>query len=160
MEGLTPVNTYNGSTYKKSEPIHPSISQNLSANGYRLPQFSESFFAAGGGTLTHGYKYAGSNNLNVVGWYSGNCSGSACDSGRGTWPVGQKAANELGLYDMSGNVWEWCWDANDTGSLRVIRGGSYISSADDCVLSWATDIDNPDFRHNSYGFRLARSSGN
>lgn len=108
-----------------------------------------------GGTL------ATSNDLDAVGWYLGNSGGAACNlsSGRGTWPVGQKAANELGLYDMSGNVWEWCWDQD--GSDRRVRGGSWDSDAGGCAVSVRDDV-NPGFRFNygADGFRIARSSGN
>ncbi len=159
-EGLTPVYTYNGSTYKSGEPTHTLISQNLSANGYRLPQEAEWEFAARGGNQTNGYTYAGSNDLNAVGWYWDNSVGAACNmySGRGTWPVGQKLPNELGLYDMSGNVWEWCWDQNS--SSRRIRGGSWVFYALNCTVSNRYYLYNPDFRISNFGFRIARSSGN
>ena len=70
--------------------------------------------------------------------------------------MGQKAANELGLYDMSGNVWEWCWD--QVGSLRRIRGGSWNNNANNATVSNRNN-NNPDNRNNNNGFRLARSSG-
>ena len=71
--------------------------------------------------------------------------------------MGQKDANELGLYDMSGNVWEWCWEAS--GSLRRIRGGSWHRNANGCAVSFRV-ADSPGNRWHNGGFRLARSSGN
>lgn len=131
----------------------------LTDRTYRLPTEAEWEYAARGGNQSQGYKYAGGNSIDKVAWYRGN-------SANKTHPVGQKQPNELGLYDMSGNVWEWCQDwygsyessaqTNPTGptlgSDRVLRGGSYVSDAD-CRVS-SRNYNNPSVRRDYYGFRL------
>jgi formylglycine-generating enzyme required for sulfatase activity len=128
---------------------------------YRLPTEAEWEYAARGGKLSKGFKYAGSDNVDEVAWY-GTTAGSI-------HPVAQKKPNELGLYDMSGNVWEWCQDyygayrtdtkvrkdpkGPDNGTTRVIRGGSWISRAEFCLVA-DRHYRNPDDWDNDLGFRL------
>jgi formylglycine-generating enzyme required for sulfatase activity len=135
---------------------------------YRLPSEAEWEYAARGGEkgISDAYEYAGSNDLDEVGWYNKNSS-------RKTQLVGQKKPNQLGLYDMSGNVWEWCedvWHANykgapDNGSAwikggeqnrRVVRGGSWILNNINCRCAYRYRYDDDFSRSSSLGFRLSR----
>lgn len=134
----------------------------LTGKKYHLPTEAQWEFAARGGIKTHGYKYAGSDNLDEVAYHEQNSWGRI-------QPVGQKKANELGLYDMSGNVDEWCFDwyylifgntniqdptGPTSGSERVFRGGSWSTSSYifDVSRRWGAT---PSFRNNDRGFRLA-----
>lgn len=138
------------------------INQKTGKN-YRLPTEAEWEYAARGGNKSKQFKYAGGDDPGSVGWYDDN-------SGSKTHPVGQKKSNELGLYDMSGNVYEWCNDwfgdyekkavknpkGPEKGSFRVYRGGSWTRFAGLCRVSSRYDF-TPGNRSIIIGFRLARS---
>jgi formylglycine-generating enzyme required for sulfatase activity len=127
---------------------------------YRLPTEEEWEYAAKGGKESRGYIYAGSDNLDDVAWFSKNSNGK-------THAVGEKLPNELGIHDMSGNVWEWCQDwykpypgcsgTDRTGVLRVYRGGSWDYGAGNCRASFRDSL-GPGYRNFDLGFRLAASA--
>lgn len=127
---------------------------------YTLPTEAQWEYAARGGNQPDGSKYSGSYSVDAVAWYDGN-------SGSSTHPVGTKRPNALGLYDMSGNVYEWCLDwygdysdydtenptGASSGSYRVLRGGCWGSRAQGCRVSYRGN-GSPDGRGNIFGFRV------
>lgn len=137
--GYEPVYTIDGS----------SVTWNKNANGFRLPTHEEWVHAAKGG---QNYCYSGSDNIGFVGWYRYN-------SGNTSHPVAQKGPNDYGLYDMSGNVWEWCWTSAN-GDCRVYCGGSWKCDnfSYSCEVYSSTCIE-PDGRLDDLGFRIVRSTG-
>jgi formylglycine-generating enzyme required for sulfatase activity len=139
----------------------------LTGKNYRLPTEAEWEFACRGGLQSAHYKYSGSNNIDDVAWYGAYAGGN---SGETTHPVGLKQSNELGIYDMSGNVWEWCSDwygvysdeaqtdpkGPDMGPRRVVRGGCFLFSAQHSRVAGRNQGD-PSFNARNGGFRVARS---
>jgi formylglycine-generating enzyme required for sulfatase activity len=131
----------------------------LTGKNYRLPTEAEWEFAARGGKESKGYKYSGSNNIDEVAWYRTNSDNT-------THPVGTKKPNELGIYDMSGNVWEWCNDwysdyseasqINPTGptsgTWRIIRGGVMNMAAQYSRITYRAGV--PPNSIGGFGFRL------
>ncbi len=129
---------------------------------FRLPTEAEWEYAALGGRESKGYRYSGSNSIDEVAWYRWNSNGEIK-------PVGQKKPNELGLYDMTGNVWEWCSDyfapytdmdqintqggSTNSQHQRVLRGGAIINTPRACVVQ-AREFTSEAFTYNCVGFRL------
>ena len=156
MEGLTPCYSSSGN----------DITCNFDANGYRLPTEAEWEYACRGGQQSQNYTYSGSNNIDEVGWYRNNI-------GFQTEVVGQKKPNELGIYDMNGNVWEWCWDwyafnyyknspstnpkGPMTGIRRVVRGGSIYSPAQ-FLKNSTRNKNHPYLALFDYGLRVVRTA--
>lgn len=159
-EGLAPVYTDDEGEVYRDGASSATAYQNLLANGYRLPLDAEWEFAARGGNESNDYIYAGSNDLDEVGWYWENSREATREigytDGRGTWPVGRKLPNALGLYDMSGNVLERCWDPQD--GLARVRGGARRQGAEHGRVDFRDFVFPGEFVSNYAGLRLARSS--
>lgn len=176
-EELTPCYSISGSTDPSKWGDVPASTDSTwnavicdwDANGYRLPTEAEWEYAARAGDNTvASLIYSGTSDVNKLGeyaWYSGN-------SNKKTHEVGTKSPNEFGLYDMSGNVFEWCWNwytnsydaeagsdptGTSAGSNRVRRGGGWNSNSDDCAVSYRGTV-NPNGRNSNLGFRVVRAS--
>jgi len=170
-EKLNPVYRVNGSVNPDDWGEIPMVEANApwdvewisGANGYRLPTESEWEYAARGGAEAQNLKYAGSNDPKEVAWYYEN-------SDTMSHTIGKKAPNELGLYDMSGNIMEWCWDwqgpytaaekdnptGPSSGMYRVIRGGGWSYAVEYCLVPHRHN-NLPYYRGVNLGFRVART---
>jgi len=153
-QGFTKFYTINGT----------NVTMNWRANGFRLPTEAEWEYASRGGMHSAQYTYSGSNNIDDVALYFSN-------SGSKTHEVGTKQPNELGIYDMSGNVWEWCNDwysstyyssspsvdpqGPGSGTYKVNRGGSWYDDASDCRSAYRSFF-NPTASFSNFGFRIAQ----
>lgn len=154
-QGLTPAYTQRGGQY----------ACDFNANGFRLPTEAEWEFAARGGNKSKGYKYAGADDMQNISWNKANSKGQP-------HPYGTKLPNELGIFDLTGNVWEWCWDwynpdyykFNETkdpkgpinGEKKISRGGSWDSTPSYARTSNRMNT-YPDTTYPFYGLRLVRS---
>lgn len=154
VEGLTPAYSMDGETVPdywgymlhQGESIESEVECDFDANGYRLPMNDEWEEAAKGG---EDYTYSGSDDLDEVGWYDDN-------SNNVTHPVAQKMANGYGLYDMSGNIWEWMWEAGPGyPDGRFVRGGSLCRNSGNCEVSDRCG-NYAYYQFSDVGFRLLR----
>jgi sulfatase modifying factor 1 len=181
MAGLDPVYLLKGKTYRSGQYENQIISvvmQNTNAPGFRLPTEAEWEWASQGGIYSRGYKHSGGNYPHLVGWVRANSKGASLDlsnkwfdkspeifskwpsenkmalSGCGTWPVGLKPKNELGIHDMTGNVWEWCFDGKQPIYKKAL-GNSWAG----VVVGWKgeNELRLPKIRTYDIGFRVVKS---
>ena len=152
MESKQPCYFFDGAVLR-AEGYSPSDTEKISfqseADGYRLPLEIEWEWAARGGGADNGFIYSGSNDLSKICW-----------SRQSIWVVGESQCNELGIHDMCGHVWQWCWDdirpRGGDEATRATRGGSYSDPASSCTVAFRCSH-KPNYIHANVGFRVARN---
>ena len=168
LNKLTPCYSIGTATdlsgFEAASPVWKRISCNFAASGYRLPTEAEWEYAARGGKNIMPFRYAGNQDINQVAWYGENSNITSHD-------VGTKDANALGLFDMCGNVAEWCWDyytqelpygsqtnphGPSIGNMHVKRGGSWLDDAEQCTVFYRSGS-TPSGKSSSLGFRVCRT---
>ena len=149
-EGVEAAYYAEGEVYRSGEKDEVEIRGGSS--GYRLPSKGEWEWAARGGVNGKGCEYSGSNDLGEVGWYDKNSGGKSHE-------VGTKMENELGIYDLTGNVWEWCFDAfsGASAAYRLSLGGSWFNAACNARMSWRRNVSLTALSNDNSGFRVVRS---
>lgn len=154
-----PAYRHLGIIYRSGQPSVTELECRVGTSGYRLPSPEEREFAARGGRLSVGAPYPGGGSANELAWHAANSGGAICDlaGGRGTRPVGGLLANELGLYDLAGNLAEWTGAGlSSAPGLRLVSGGHWNASPVALLHTASLEVP-PGDRSDEIGFRTARS---